>query len=97
MAKALLAVIVLCGTLATPIWAAMTRPTLVATPPQPQWSELTVKQKIVLAPLSDDWDSLEYFRQKMWLGIATRLQNMMTQEQRRIQIQMQAWGKFTQE
>ena len=97
MAKAHLAAVVLCTLLAAPGWAITPSPALVATPPQPQWSELTVQQKIVLAPLSDDWDSLEYFRQKKWLGIAARFPTMSSQEQRRIQAQMQEWGKLTQE
>jgi len=56
-----------------------------------------VQQKTVLAPLSDDWDSLEYHRQKKWLGIVSRFPEMTPQEQRRIQIQMQEWGKLTDE
>ncbi|MEO8411598.1 MAG: DUF3106 domain-containing protein, partial [Propionivibrio sp.] len=59
------------------------------------WSELTVPQKIILAPLADDWDSLESYRQKKWLGIAARFLSMAPLEQRRIQGQMQAWGKMT--
>jgi len=78
-------------------WAESSSPSLIATPPQPKWSELTVQQKIVLAPLSDDWDSLEYYRQKKWLGIAARYPVMTPEEQRRIQVQMQAWGKLTPE
>lgn len=76
-------------------WAAPSSPSLIATTPQPKWSELTVKQKIVLAPLSDDWDSLEYYRQKKWLSIVERFSTMMPEEQRRIQGQMQEWGKLT--
>jgi hypothetical protein len=78
-------------------WAATTSPSLIATPPQPKWSELTVAQKIVLAPLSDDWDSLENYRQKKWLSIVTRFPVMAPEEQRRIQVQMQEWGKLTPE
>ena len=58
---------------------------------------MTVQQKTVLAPLSDDWDSLEYHRQKKWLGIVSRFASMTPKEQRRIQIQMQEWGKLTDE
>lgn len=77
--------------------AATASPSLIATTPQPKWSELTVPQKIVLAPLSDDWDSLEYYRQKKWLGIAAKFPSMTPEEQRRIQEQMQKWGKLTPE
>lgn len=92
----LLAIIFSCVVVTTG-WAETPSPSLIATPPQPMWSELTVKQKIVLAPLSDDWDSMEYFRQKKWLGIAARFHEMTPEEQRRIQGQMQAWGKLTPE
>jgi len=78
-------------------WAITPSPSLVATPPQPKWKELTVQQKILLAPLSDDWDSFEYYRQKMWLTIATRFPTMTPEEQRRVQAQMQEWGKMTPE
>lgn len=72
-------------------------PSVIATPPQPQWSELTVEQKVILAPLSDDWDAMEYYRQKKWLGITRRFASLTPAEQRRIQEQMQAWGKLTPE
>ncbi len=81
--------------LATTGWAATTSPSLIATPPQPKWSELTVAQKIVLAPLSDDWDSLENHRQKKWLTIVTIFPSLAPEEQRRIQGQMQEWDKLT--
>ncbi len=83
--------------LSTSGWTATSSPSLIATPPQPKWSELTVQQKIVLAPLSDDWDSLEYFRQKKWLTIVANFPKMSSDEQRRIQGQMQEWGKMTPE
>lgn len=95
MAKTRLAAIVFSCLLITSGWAETASPSLVVTPPQPKWSELSVRQKIVLAPLSDDWDSLEYFRQKKWLSIVTRFAAMTPDEQRRIQAQMQEWGKLT--
>lgn len=95
---AIVAFVVLLSVLSSTAWAAKSvSPSLAATPPQPNWSELTVKQKIVLAPLSDDWDSLEYFRQKTWLGIAARFPSITPEEQRRIQGQMQEWGKLSSE
>lgn len=97
MAKSLLAGIILSCSIATSGWAATPSPSLIATPPQPKWSELTVEQKIVLAPLSDDWDSLEYYRQKIWIGIIARFPTMTPQEQRRVQVQMQEWGKLSPE
>jgi hypothetical protein len=78
-------------------WAATPSPSLIATTSQPMWSDLTVQQKIILAPLSDDWDSMESFRQKKWLGIADRFSLMTAEEQRRVQGQMQQWGKLSSE
>ena len=95
MAKKHRVAIVFFSFLIAPAWAATPSPSLIATPPQPSWSELTVPEKIILAPLSDDWDSLEAYRQKMWLGIVARFSSMSALEQRRVQGQMQAWGKLT--
>jgi len=97
MAKKRLAGIIVCCTLMSPGWAVTTSPSLIVTPSQPKWSDLTVPQRIILAPLSDDWDSFENFRQKKWLGIATRFPGLSPEEQRRIQKQMQQWGKLTPE
>ena len=97
MAKKHGVAIILISLLVSSSWAATPVPSLMATPPQPAWSELPVPQKIILAPLSDDWDSLESYRQKKWLGIAERFPSMTPLEQRRIQSQMQAWGKLTPE
>ena len=97
MAKKHWVAIILISLLASSSWAATPVPSLMATPPQPAWSELSVPQKIILAPLSDDWDSLESYRQKKWLGIAERFASMSPLEQRRIQSQMQVWGKLTPE
>ena len=97
MVKPQRAVVALILTLTASAWAAPPSPSLIATPPQPKWTELTVQQKIVLAPLSDEWDSMEYYRQKKWLGIAVRFPSMTPQEQRRIQEQMQEWDKLSPE
>lgn len=97
MAKKLFVGIIFSCIFTTTGWATTPSPALIATPPQPMWSELTVPQKIVLAPLCDDWDSLEYHRQKKWLAIAANFSTMTPEEQRRIQRQMQRWGKLTPE
>ncbi len=83
--------------LTAPAWAAPSGPVLMATPPQPMWYELTTAQKIILAPLCDDWDAMEAYRQKTWLTIASRFPEMTPQEQRRVQEQMQTWSKLTNE
>lgn len=83
--------------MASPGWAAPSNPALMATPPQPKWSDLSVPQKIVLAPLSDDWDAMENYRQKKWLSIVARFSDLAPEEQRRVQVQMQSWDKLSPE
>lgn len=62
---------------------------------QPKWSELTPQQQQVLAPLAKDWDGLESFRRKKWLGIVQRYPSMTPQQQQRISTQMKTWAAMT--
>jgi hypothetical protein len=64
---------------------------------QPAWAELTQEQKLILAPLSRDWDKMESFRKKKWLGIAKRYPSMKPEEQARVQRRMQDWANLTPE
>lgn len=64
---------------------------------QPAWSELSPEQKQILAPLSRDWDKMEAFRKKKWLGIAKRYPTMKPEEQARVQRRMEDWAKLTPE
>lgn len=64
---------------------------------QPAWVELTQEQKQILAPLARDWDKMEAFRKKTWLGIAKRYPGMKPQEQARVQRRMQDWASLTPE
>ena len=64
---------------------------------QPSWSELTLDQKRVLAPLSAEWDKMESFRRKKWLGIAQRYQSLTPDEQARMQRRMTDWAKLSPE
>lgn len=64
---------------------------------QPKWSELSLEQKQILAPLSRDWDGMEAFRKKKWLGIAKRYPTMAPEEQARVQRRMQDWAGLTPE
>lgn len=97
MVKKRLVAVILSSLLTVTGWAATPNPSIIATPPQPKWKELTVQQKTVLAPLGGDWDAMEYYRRKKWLGIAVRFPAMTPDEQRRVQGQMQEWAKLTPE
>ena len=62
---------------------------------QPNWSELTPAQQQILTPLTKDWDGLESFRRKKWLGIAQRYPGMKPEQQQRVSTQMKAWAALT--
>lgn len=83
--------------LAVALWLASPLGHAVVTPPlaQPSWAELNTEQKRVLAPLSADWDKMDGFRRKKWLGIAQRYQAMGPDEQLRMQRRMTDWAKLT--
>ena len=56
MAQKLRVAIALASLIASMAWAEMPSPSAIVTPPQPQWTELTVDQRVILAPLADQWD-----------------------------------------
>ena len=39
---------------------------------QPSWEELKPQQKEALAPLAQEWNSMDAAKKKKWLGIAKR-------------------------
>lgn len=65
--------------------------------PQPSWKQLNTEQQRILAPLSGEWDKMEGFRRKKWLGIAQRFNTLSPDEQARMQNRMKAWAKLTPE
>lgn len=64
---------------------------------QPNWSALTPEQKAILAPLSGEWNAMESFRRKKWLGIAQRYPSMSPTEQASMQRNMQEWARLAPE
>ena len=78
-----------CAGLAAPAHAGV--PTL----DQPNWSALTAEQQNVLAPLANDWNAMEVFRRKKWLGIAQRYPMMSPTEQVSVQRNMKGWARLT--
>lgn len=62
---------------------------------QPSWAELTVEQKRILAPLAPEWDKMEGFSRKKWIGIAQRYPSLSADEQARMQRRMTDWAKLT--
>lgn len=64
---------------------------------QPAWAALSPEQKQILAPLARDWDKMEAYRKKKWLGIAKRYPTMKPEEQARIQRRIHDWASLTPE
>jgi hypothetical protein len=64
---------------------------------RPAWAELTAEQQQVLAPLKNDWDSLEPDRRLKWIAIAKRYPRMKAVEQERVQRRMQIWANLSPE
>ncbi|MDP2792941.1 MAG: DUF3106 domain-containing protein [Sulfurisoma sp.] len=94
MARAFLAVVSITLSLLLPLPANAVVSTLTQ---QPSWGELTPQQKQILAPLAGEWDKLEAWRRKKWVGIAQRYPAMKPEEQARIQRRMKDWVKLTPE
>lgn len=97
MAKRFAGGVILCLALTAPAWADTPTSAVIGTPPQPAWNSLSADQRTVLAPLSKEWDNMENFRKKKWLGIAERYARMTPDEQQRVQKRMRDWATMTPE
>ncbi len=76
---------------------ALSAPLLAASPElvPPQWAALSAQDREALAPLADEWDKLEDFRRRKWLGIAERYPRMSAEEQQRLHVRMKQWTGLT--
>lgn len=64
---------------------------------QPNWAALVPEQKAILAPLSGEWNAMETFQRKKWLGIAQRYPAMSPAEQTSVQRNMHDWARLAPE
>lgn len=64
---------------------------------QPAWRALSEDQREVLHPLRSEWDAMDPFRRKKWLGIAERYRDMSPAEQESIQRNMREWARLAPE
>lgn len=64
---------------------------------QPAWVQLTQSQRQILAPLAAEWDGMEAFRRKQWLGIADRYHALSPDEQQRVRQRMREWARLAPE
>lgn len=86
----------LCAAIAL-LFAAMPPANALITFKQPTWTELSPEQRTILAPLVNDWNSMESDRRKKWLGIAERYSAMTPEEKTRIQRRMKEWTRLSPE
>jgi hypothetical protein len=56
------------------------------------WSVLNEDQRLVLAPLEEDWSSLTTARQKKWVEVANRYPSMSDTDKSTLQSRMSEWA-----
>lgn len=64
---------------------------------QPNWAKLAPEQKAILTPLAREWDAMDAFQRKKWLGIAQRYPSMSPAEQASMQRNMRGWARLAPE
>ena len=63
--------------------------------PGPSWQSLSAQQRASLAPLQNDWASIDGPRKSKWLDIAARYPKLPPGEQERLQARMTEWARMT--
>jgi hypothetical protein len=61
----------------------------------PTWASLSPEQRSALAPLKDDWSSIDAPRKAKWLDLAGRYPKMPPSEQKRMQERMTEWARLS--
>lgn len=61
----------------------------------PSWQSLSAQQRASLAPLQNDWASIDGPRKTKWLDIAARYPKLPPSEQERLQARMTEWARMT--
>lgn len=61
----------------------------------PRWSSLTPAQRIALAPLQQDWHTIDASRKQKWLQVAERMPSMSQDERQRIAERMAEWARMS--
>ena len=56
------------------------------------WSTLNEDQRLILAPLEEDWSSLTVARQKKWVDVANRYPSMSDTDKSTLQSRMSEWA-----
>ena len=63
--------------------------------PGPSWQSLSAQQRATLAPLQNDWASIDDSRKAKWLDIAARYPKLPPSEQQRLQARMSEWARMS--
>jgi len=63
--------------------------------PGPTWQSLSPQQRATLAPLQNDWATIDGPRKAKWLDIAARYPKLPPSEQERLQARMSEWARMT--
>jgi hypothetical protein len=61
----------------------------------PRWESLKPAEREVLAPLKDDWETLDAQRKRKWIAVAKRYPAMKPDEQARLSERMRMWASLT--
>jgi hypothetical protein len=61
----------------------------------PSWQQLSAQQRGALAPLENEWSSIDEPRKRKWLDLAERLPKMSPDERQRIQDRMADWSRLS--
>jgi len=56
------------------------------------WTNLNDDQRLILAPLEEDWSSLTMARQKKWVDVANRYPSMSDDDKSTLQSRMSEWA-----
>jgi hypothetical protein len=59
------------------------------------WAQLSEQQRMVLAPLKSEWDTLRPWQREKMLDIAHQYPKMDAQKQQRVQKQLVKWSRMT--
>jgi hypothetical protein len=62
---------------------------------QPEWKDIPLAQRTLLAPLETDWANLSAPRRKFWLDIAKRYPSMAPAQQNVIRERIASWSQLT--
>lgn len=71
------------------------QPATAAAEQGPRWSALTPAQRLALAPLQQDWHTIDASRKQKWLQVAGRMPSMSPDERQRIGERMAEWARMT--